>query len=264
MSQMPTATAIYVQIDRPENRVFLESLAERHNWAILRGEIFLAEGFVLEMSNDRLQLRDLSLKRTKPICVDFLSERQFYKQRFQQMRNHPFGKALGLKRNQVKTVVDATLGLGEDAFIMAALGCQVLGVERSQVIFELVADGLRRAQHDDEISLWIENRISIRLADSRRFLLDLDELNRPEVIYLDPMFTGVEKKSALPKKEMQILRHLLGPDIDAKDLLNASLQRAQERVIVKRAVDAEPIAGNVSHSFAGKTTRYDVYLVHRS
>ncbi|MDP2105284.1 MAG: class I SAM-dependent methyltransferase, partial [Desulfobulbaceae bacterium] len=84
---------------------------------------------------------------------------------------------------------------------------------------------------------------------------------RPEVVYLDPMYPH-RTKSALVKKEMRILRLLVGDDPDAPKLLAAALACARERVVVKRPIKAEPITGPTpSMAIIGKTGRFDVYLI---
>jgi 16S rRNA (guanine1516-N2)-methyltransferase len=72
------------------------------------------------------------------------------------------------------------------------------------------------------------------------------------------------KKSALVKKDMQILQHLLGKDENAEALLKTALEYAGKRVVVKRPVHAETV-GNIKPdtSISSKKTRYDIYLVNR-
>ena len=91
------------------------------------------------------------------------------------------------------------------------------------------------------------------------FLTDLPEPNWPDVIYLDPMYPSRDK-SALVKKDMQILHQLVGHDATGAELLSIAVQRAKKRVVVKRPKGApllntlKPVAEVVS-----KNTRYDIY-----
>ncbi len=72
------------------------------------------------------------------------------------------------------------------------------------------------------------------------------------------------KKSALVKKEMQILQHLLGKDENSAELLKTALNYAKDRVVVKRPLhapfllDKKPAA-----SINSKKTRFDIYLTHK-
>ena len=93
------------------------------------------------------------------------------------------------------------------------------------------------------------------------YMEHMDTETRPDVIYIDPMYPQ-RKKSALVKKDMQILQRLLGKDQDAEKLLDTALQCAAERVVEKRPVHASPV-GNVKPdtSISSKKTRYDIYLV---
>jgi 16S rRNA (guanine1516-N2)-methyltransferase len=73
------------------------------------------------------------------------------------------------------------------------------------------------------------------------------------------MFPAKRKKSAAVRKEMRLLRLLVGEQEDAPDLLSVAREVATERVVVKRPVDAAPLAPGPSASYAGKLIRYDVY-----
>jgi len=86
---------------------------------------------------------------------------------------------------------------------------------------------------------------------------------RPDAVYLDPMFPPKRKKSAAVNKEMRLLRELVGDDLDAPDLLEVARGVARERVVVKRPDHAPPLAPYPSMSFLGKLVRYDVYLTRR-
>jgi 16S rRNA (guanine1516-N2)-methyltransferase len=73
-----------------------------------------------------------------------------------------------------------------------------------------------------------------------------------------------KKKSALVKKDMQILQRLLGKDEQAEVLLKSALAHAGKRVVVKRPIHVEPAGGiEPDTCISSKKTRYDVYLVHR-
>jgi 16S rRNA (guanine1516-N2)-methyltransferase len=69
-----------------------------------------------------------------------------------------------------------------------------------------------------------------------------------------------KKKSALARKEMRILRRLVGDDPDAPALFSAARRVATRRVVVKRHRHALPLHPKPDLQFKGRTTRYDVYL----
>ena len=162
------------------------------------------------------------------------------------------------------SIVDATAGLGRDAFVLASLGAQVLLIERVAAIAALLEDGLKRAsRHSDTAD--IAARMTLRNGDAAQSLAALVASAHfaPQVIHLDPMFPHREK-SALVKKEMRLFRELAGDDDDAPRLLEAALDVATHRVVVKRPRKAPPIEGPApQHTLEGKTSRYDLY-VHRS
>lgn len=155
-----------------------------------------------------------------------------------------------------RRVADATAGLGRDAVHLAALGYVVIAIERNRVASALAEDGLRRAREEQ---LLPEDNPQWHCGDARALLPALDPA--PDTIYLDPMFPPKRKKSAAARKEMRLLR-LLGADgEDAAALFAVACACARERVVVKRPLDAEPLAPAPTAVYRGKLVRYDVYRV---
>lgn len=62
-------------------------------------------------------------------------------------------------------VVDATAGLGEDSFLLAAAGFNIVMFERDEVIAALLEDGLARAANDDRLAP-ITARMTLHKEDS--------------------------------------------------------------------------------------------------
>lgn len=250
--------SVILRVTGLESRQVLEPLAEKHGWSIHVGGTPIPKGFALEFESDQLQLRDLSQPKVKPVVVDFLSESLTYRRKHGLSKSQVFAKAIGITARGGPTVLDATAGMGVDAFFMACLDCKVTAIERSPVIYELLQDGLRRAHADKELGKWIDDYLVFVHANAIDYMKSLKE--KPQVIYVDPMFPDVEERSALPKKEMQLFRKLLGADLDTKQLFEAAMKTASERVVVKRPSEAEPM-GTPTHSFEGKTARYDTYKI---
>lgn len=195
------------------------------------------------------------------LYVDFLNDKKRY-QRPHRGKNELIARAIGLSKG-LSTVWDMTAGLAEDSVLMAQVGARVCAFERQPLLAELLGQALKRAQ--DELKAqgenrrleWV-NRLSIQPGNSIDFLKG-EILNRPQVIYLDPMFEDIKKKTALPRKEMQIFRELVGLDVDSADLFREAYRVALKRVVVKRAIKAPPLAEGVTHSFEGTSVRYDLY-----
>ena len=170
----------------------------------------------------------------------------------QSARGLPPCRAVGRPKG---LVVDATAGLGGDAFLLAVAGFKVLAVERHPQVFEALAAGLERAEADPKLSGWLGGRLSLRLADARDVL---DELVEVSAVHVDPMFPE-KRKAALPPKDIQQLRRLVGADADAVELLEIA-RRVAPRVAVKRPRRAPPLMLGPDASIEGKLARYDVYL----
>jgi 16S rRNA (guanine1516-N2)-methyltransferase len=193
-----------------------------------------------------------------PISVDFQSQRLLYRQKFGGGRQQPIARALGLKKGITPHVIDATTGFGRDAFVLASLGCHVHMLERHPVIHALLEDGLRRLALSADTTSPLVNALRLSHTDAREWLSSTAE--PVDTVYLDPMYPH-RTKSALVKKEMRVLRQLVGDDLDVAVLLDTALRTARQRVVVKRPKSA-PVIGAVTPSYCveSKNTRYDVYL----
>jgi 16S rRNA (guanine1516-N2)-methyltransferase len=166
-----------------------------------------------------------------------------------------FAQAIGKKTH---TIVDATTGWAQDSLALFRMGYQLSCIERSPVMAELIADGLKRLSVKD----WVKNRqISVPQLQPGNAIDVLQQLTfQPDCIYLDPMFPPKRKKSALAKKSMTTLRDILGDDLDRHELFAAAMATNSKRIVVKSPDYAEPLGGRPSQTFQTKLVRYDVYL----
>lgn len=216
--------------------------------------------FELALTRYRLELREVALNAPGPVYVDFVGGAVGHRRRFGGGRGQLIAKAVGIKKGFIPDVIDATAGLARDAFVLAQLGCSVRLIERSPVVAELLRDGLDRAVGVDEVGDIVQ-RMHLLANDACDVLLALSQEQKPDVVYVDPMYPGREK-TALVKKEMRLFQRLIGKDLDAPALLNAALAVAKKRVVVKRPSKADAIAGpSPDVVYKGKSTRFDVYFV---
>lgn len=207
----------------------------------------------LVLTPEHLELRDMREPRLGPVCVDFASlDLRSYSANLS--RRQPLARAFGKK---ARVIVDATAGYAQDALLLALMGFRVTAIERSPIVMALARDGLNRLAASKGLTLF--EHLQLINGDSRMLLPAIAPC--PDAIYLDPMFPPKRRKSAAVKKEMRLLRELVGDDADALELLEISRGIARDRVVVKRPDDAPPLAPNPSMSLTGKLVRYDVYLV---
>ncbi len=80
-------------------------------------------------------------------------------------------------------IVDATAGLGRDAFLLASLGAKVTLIERSARMHELLAEGLARAAAQGGRYAETVARMTLLRGDSCTLLPEL----KPQVVLVDPM-----------------------------------------------------------------------------
>ena len=172
-------------------------------------------------------------------------------------RGQNLAKAVGFKFNKNRTIIDATAGLGYDAFILASLGADVTLIERSEKVYDLLKAAISEAKlYGGEISK-IVNRMNLLFGDSKDILPNI----APEVILIDTMYKD-RKKSALVKNDMRLVREVVGSDSDHVELINVALNNASKRVVIKQPRYAETLDNirGCSHQILGKTIRYDVYV----
>ncbi|TEW56948.1 16S rRNA methyltransferase [Psychromonas sp. RZ22] len=225
----------------------------REKWGFLS---LKSDTFQLRLLPEYLALEQLDDSQQGFVFVDFASGAVAHRRKFGGGKGQSIAKAVGLKSGVNLHVIDATAGLGRDAFVLASLGCKVDMVERSPVAAALLEDGLERAYLDAEIGEWMQQRMSLTHASGYDYLQN----HAADIVYLDPMFPH-KKKSALVKKEMRVFQGVVGADIDADDLLDVALKAAKYRVVVKRPDYAPFLNGKKpSMSIKTKKNRFDVYV----
>ncbi|WP_369857448.1 class I SAM-dependent methyltransferase [Candidatus Thalassolituus haligoni] len=218
-------------------------------------------GFHLCLDDSGLSLREGAAGKAV-VRVDFTGGTAAHRRRFGGGMGQDIARAVGVSGAYKPSVIDATAGLGRDSFVLATLGCQVVAHERQPVVAALLDDGLIRGRQDIEAGE-IVARIRLSFGSSHELLVAETEASRqPDVVYLDPMFGEDAKGSAQVKKDMQAFRSLVGGDADADGLLDAALQTARCRVVVKRGRKAKPLANRPpSYALTGKSNRFDVYVL---
>ena len=199
--------------------------------------------FVLEVSVERLAIRDLRQVRTLPVQVMCSHSRRPSRGR------DLLARAIGRTN---KTIIDATAGFGRDAFHLASLDRRVTGIERSPVLAELLMSALNQPAAEA-----LRKSIRFICADS---CVAIEQLPRPDVIYLDPMFPRRTINSATARKEATLLRGLVGDDPDADELWKLACIHARQRVVVKRPRYAPALGRVPDLKISGRAVRYDIYL----
>ncbi|PCI60011.1 MAG: 16S rRNA methyltransferase [Kordiimonadales bacterium] len=196
-------------------------------------------------------------KKMETLEIDFVGGAVGHRLRFGGGRGQALPKAVGLKSGKTPSIVDATAGLGRDAFLLASLGAEVTLIERSGHMHQLLSKGMERAREASYELAKIIDRMTLLHGDAKDLLPTLS----PEVILVDPMHPP-RTKSSLVKKEMRLIREIVGVDQDSTELMQVALAHASNRVVLKWPQKADPLAGirAPSHQITGKSTRYDVFM----
>lgn len=198
------------------------------------------------------------------VAPSFSSGRGASHAREADLARQPFARALAIaalraRLGRVPSVLDATAGLGADAWLAAALGARVWLLERNATVHAVLGDALLRAAEDDDARVrQIAKRLT--LLPSSATLADAPP---PDVVYLDPMYPQRRVRGGR-RKGIEALQGIVGHDHDNDGLLDAALSVAGTRVVVKRPSGAAPLASQAGHvrndTIDGPNTRYDRYL----
>ncbi|MCR4673379.1 MAG: class I SAM-dependent methyltransferase [Lachnospiraceae bacterium] len=155
-------------------------------------------------------------------------------------------------------VFDATAGLGEDSFLLAAAGFQIILCEYNKVIFSLLEDTHKRALMEDSLKEAAE-RMKLINGNSLEILRSM-EPHSIDVVLLDPMFPA-KTKNSLTNKKLQLFQRLEMPCSLEEELFEAATFVQPKKIIVKRPLKGPFLCGKKpNHSISGKTVRYDCYL----
>jgi 16S rRNA (guanine1516-N2)-methyltransferase len=252
---------------------FINNLAYKTNLPLINNapESLKIGDLVLCVSEKGVALHFTGKAVPNPVFVDFTQGASAHRRQFGGGKNQLIAKAVGLKGSYRPSVLDVTAGLGQDGFVLGTLGCAVTLIERVPVIFELLNDGLLRADKSDDANLRaIIGRISVVCQDSLSYLTSLEFAagTSPDVIYVDPMFPERVKRARV-KKNMTVFQSLVDGDVDAGELLALALTKAKYRVVIKRPRKALSIAEQfpekklpkASLVLEGKSSRYDIYPI---
>ena len=200
---------------------------------------------------------DESLPMGRALRCDFVGGAVQHRLRFGGGRGQDLPKAAGFKPGINPHIIDATAGLGRDAFLLASLGATVTMIERSADMHALLLDGMARALDAGGETAEIISRMTLIHGDAIQLLPELS----PEIVLVDPMHPP-RNKSALVKAEMRQIRAIVGIDDDQTRLMQTALAHASRRVVLKWPAKAAPMAyiPPASHQIIGKSVRYDVFM----
>lgn len=154
--------------------------------------------------------------------------------------------------------IDATAGMGEDAFLLAASGYDVILYEQNKVIAELLRDAMRRAKKSAVLKS-IVGRMHLIDDNSIPFLQNNED--SVDLVYLDPMFPSKNKTGKVNKK-LQLIQKLESPCTNESALLDAAISSHAKKIIIKRPIRGKYLADvSPNYSVNGKSVRYDCFVL---
>ena len=162
-------------------------------------------------------------------------------------------KALG-KSEQPQKILDCTAGLLQDSLLFLSLGHEVTAVEQSNILFNLLEDGIKQSKENE-----IFSRLTLVNANACSFVREAREF---DVIYFDPMFPP-SKKTALRSAQIEYLAKILEHESiknNPKEEFQLLQSMSVNKLIVKRPINASPFGEGINYQVKGKTIRFDIYI----
>ena len=194
---------------------------------------------------------------TRPPIIDFVGGSLNHRLNFGGGIKQQLAKAVGIRSGFRPDIIDATAGLGRDSFILASLGSNITMIERSQIMYDLLEEGMKKASKKGGRLSEIIARMKLIRGDAIDILPDITA----DVIYIDPMHPP-RHKSALVKTEMRQLRSIVGDDLDQLELIKIALKTNCKRVALKWPAKS-PLPEDLPachHHITGKSVRFDVFI----
>jgi 16S rRNA (guanine1516-N2)-methyltransferase len=215
-----------------------------------------SESLYLFVDENRLSLMTPTIREEKlrPFSIDFIGPFKYHQKQNYSLKKEPLAKAIGSFKD-TPLVWDITCGTGSDALLFLFFGAKVVAFERNKVMWALLKDALERAKNDPEIGHHFQERFTLIKGDPR----DTELSETPKALYYDPMYPQVKRK-ALPRKEMRVIREIVGDDSDFEETIKWAKGISASRFIVKRPLKSSPLNEKPGHIYEGKSTRYDVYF----
>lgn len=231
---------VAIRCGNDQNRL-AQTLAKDIGIKILSSRRVPTSKFVLEIYGQELKLCFLENPRMKPWQLDFNRVRPG-------AGKDPLLRAIGGK---ARNVLDATAGWCGDALHIARHGIKVAAIEQHKLIFAMVEHAWAGIN-----DLELKQRLSLKYGSSVKTINQLTY--SPDVIYLDPMYPE-STKSAATRKEIYLLRNIVGTAGDGREIFDAAMVKAAQRVVVKRPHYAESIAPGKVGETRSKLVRFDIY-----
>lgn len=234
-----------------ESRLLLTQLSQQFSYPLFfdyPSADSVEEGDLVYDAKD--QLLKLSLG-TELFSFSLVDQFFFHRKKRYALKSEPLARALGNKYLQTHWVYDATCGTGRDLCLYLNFGVKkVRAFERNPVVYCLL-----KFQWQALCSLVPEAQLELNFGELR-------ELEDPSlaIVYFDPMYPEKKKKSSLSRKEMEVFKILVGEDLDSEEFFSQLLDLRPKRCVVKRPLKSEELSKKPTDSFAGKSTRYDLFV----
>lgn len=153
-------------------------------------------------------------------------------------------------------ILDATMGFGVDAFLMALWGHRVHSFERNPLVYACTFRAWKHycERHPDE-------------AKKMEWTLEFGEAKGgSEVAFLDPMYPEAENRKSLSKKDLRVLSRVISEEPLSIEKIETWIRQlateVEKKIVLKRPSLCPPAAsppGWIHRRQVGVSTHFDVY-----
>ncbi len=220
---------------------------------------YKSKGIFFTYKNGRIEI---NFDNSIGLKTFYLDERKYFYLKKHITKKQPLISAIITKRFRPNIVLDLTAGFGFDAIQLAIYGISVICIEKNFAIFSMLKEYIGRI---GLVDMEVATRIRPIFGDAKEILHEVGtKIPYPDVVYLDPFFSGYEMRRTKEKKYMQVIK-LLAEDKDNNldELFEGACEITNSRVVIKRAPNADVVCtkkARLEYQIKGRGHRFDVYI----
>lgn len=224
-------------------------------------------------------LQNFNMPETWSICIDknkipsiCIKDQKLFNLKFFTKKSlrpkQALSRALDVKSKDSQ-VLDITAGWAQDAFLISQIPCRVTAIESHPFVFHFTKQSLQQDMKQHKQT----HNLKLILANSLDYLNSIKPDQRPDIIYMDPMFSKYDnldssqliktkKTRSLSQKSLQILQQIVGTEslLKQEELFYLALKLAKKRVIVKRHRLTPCFKAYRFGLFKSRSLCYDVFM----
>ncbi len=140
-------------------------------------------------------------------------------------KKEPILDIIGEKK---QSILDATMGLCRDSIVLSYFGHELTALEKNKIVFEIVKDGMKNLEIEDEKIINAIKKIKLINIDNLEYLRQSPD-NEYDIIYADFMFCKKIKNS----DNLNSLEKIVKKSGMTEEFLTEAKRVARKKIIIK-------------------------------